>query len=222
MLKRSLLGLALISFCAILSAQDTDNAAGDRFYVTDELRLSMYANANDNSQVLKLLESGDSVDILQIQGPYALVLGPDGTRGWVKRGFLVPDPTSKILLQEERQKSAELAAEIEKLANSKAIIEQYEKDLDQMATRVTNIETEKEQSQATIVALQQQIEAKQRELDAKYEDGLPALRALWDTAKHYWAYLIPIVAIIVLLTWLISKTIIEYRIKTRFHGIKIW
>jgi len=222
MLKRPLLGLALMSFCAILSAQDSDNAAGDRFYVTDELRLSMYSNANDNSQVLKLLESGDSVDVLQIQGPYALVLGPDGTRGWVKRGFLVPDPTAKILLQEEREKSAELAAEIEKLANSKAVIEQYEKDLDQMATRVANIETEKDQADATIVSLQQQVEARQRELEAKYEDGLPALLALWDTARHYWAYLIPVVVVIVLLTWLISKMIIESRIKSRFHGIKIW
>ncbi len=211
-----------MSYCALLPAQDNSDAAGDRHYVTDELRLSMYANANDNSQVLKLLQSGDSVDIEQIQGPYALVLGPDGTRGWVKRGFLVPKPTSNILLAEERQKSEQLAAEIEKLANSKAVIEQYEKDLDQMASKITNIETEKQQAQATITALEEQIAAKQRELDARYEDGLPALRALWDTARHYWPYLIPIVAIIILLTSLISKMIIESRIKARFQGIKIW
>jgi len=211
-----------MSYCALLPAQDNSDAAGDRHYVTDELRLSMYANANDNSQVLKLLQSGDSVDIEQIQGPYALVLGPDGTRGWVKRGFLVPKPTSNILLAEERQKSEQLAAEIEKLANSKAVIEQYEKDLDQMASKITNIETEKQQAQATIAALEEQIAAKQRELDARYEDGLPALRALWDTARHYWPYLIPIVAIIILLTSLISKMIIESRIKARFQGIKIW
>ena len=220
MLIRSFLGLALISCCATLSAQDT--TIGDRHYVTDELRLSMYANANDNSQVLKLLQSGDSVDIEQIQGPYALVLGPGGTRGWVKRGFLVPEPTSNLLLAEERQKTEQLAAEIEKLANSKAVIEQYEKDLDAMAARIAGIEDEKQQAQATIASLEQQIEAKQRELDAKYEDGLPALLALWDTTRHYWPYLIPIVALIILLTTLISKVIIEARIRSRFQGIKIW
>ena len=84
MLKRSFLGLALLSCGTMLSAQDSGGASGDRHYVTDELRLSMYSNANDKSQVLKLLQSGDSVDIEQIQGnDFFLVLryavwGPDG------------------------------------------------------------------------------------------------------------------------------------------------
>lgn len=219
MLKRTFLGIALMAYCVILSAQDT---SGDRHYVTDELRLSMYSNANDNSQVLKLLQSGDSVDIEQIQGPYALVLGPDGTRGWVKRGFLVTKPTSNLLLAEEKQKTAQLAAEIEKLANSKTVIEQYEQDMDAMAARLAGVEDEKQQAQASIAALEQQIEAQQRELDARYEGGYAAWLALWDTARHYWLYLLPIVALIVLLTSLISKSIVESRIKARFQGIKIW
>jgi len=222
MLKRSFLGLTLACCCAVLSAQETNEVSGDRHYVTDELRLSMYSNANDNSQVLKLLQSGDSVDIEQIQGPYALVLGPDGTRGWVKRGFLVPDPTSNILLAQERQKTGQLAAEIEKLANSKAVIEQYEKDLDQMAVKIAGMENEQQRALDTIAALEQQIEAKQQELDARYEGGLAAWRTLLDTAMQYWPQLIPIVGLIVLLTSLISKMVIEYRIKARFQGIKIW
>lgn len=219
MLKRTFLGLALMAYCVMLPAQDNN---GDRHYVTDELRLSMYSNANDNSQVLKLLQSGDSVDIEQIQGPYALVLGPGGTRGWVKRGFLVTEPTSNLLLAEEKQKTAQLAAEIEKLANSKTVIEQYETDMDAMAARLASIENEKQQAQAAIAALEQQIEAKQRELDARYEGGFAAWLTLRDTASHYWPYLLPIVALIVLLTSLISKTIVESRIKARFQGIKIW
>ena len=125
MLIRIILGMALSIYCVIPLAQDDTSNDRDRQYVTDELRLSMYAQANDRSQVLKLLESGDSVDIEQIQGPYALVLGPDGTRGWVKRGFLVTEPTSNLLLAEERRKTESLAAEIEKLSNSKTIIDQY-------------------------------------------------------------------------------------------------
>lgn len=222
MLKRIILGIALTIYCALPLAQDATDSDRDRQYVTDELRLSMYAQANDNSQVLKLLESGDSVDIEQIQGPYALVLGPDGTRGWVKRGFLVAKPTSNLLLAEERRKTASLAAEIEKLANSKAVIEQYEKDLDEMAAKLAALETEKQQAKENIASLEQQIEAKQREIDARYEDGIPALLALWDTAKHYWPYLAAIVVLIVLLSYLVSKAIIEARIKSRFQGIKIW
>jgi len=222
MLKRIILGLVLSLPCSWLTAQQTTDTDRDRQYVTDELRLSMYANANDNSQVLKLLESGDSVDIEQIQGPYALVLGPDGTRGWVKRGFLVDKPTSNLLLAEERMKTEKLAAEIEKFANSKAVIEQYEKDLDEMAARLAGLENEKQQANETIATLEQQIEARQRELDARYQDSMAALLALRDTAEHYWPYLIPIVLVIILLTFLVSKYIIESRIKSRFQGIKIW
>ncbi|HKJ53791.1 MAG TPA: hypothetical protein VKB27_20035 [Gammaproteobacteria bacterium] len=222
MLKRIILGIALSVYCAMLLAQDDTSSDRDRQYVTDELRLSMYAQANDRSQVLKLLVSGDSVDIEQIQGPYALVLGPDGTRGWVKRGFLVTEPTSNLLLAEERRKTESLAAEIEKLANSKAVIDQYEKDMNEMAAKVAALETENQQANENIASLEQQIETKQKEIDARYEDGLPALLALWDTAKHYWPYLAAIAALIVFLSYLISKAIIEARIKSRFQGIKIW
>jgi SH3 domain protein len=222
MLKRIILGTVLSIYCALLPAQEVSDTDRDRQYVTDELRLSMYANANDNSQVLKLLESGDSVDIEQIQGPYALVLGPDGTRGWVKRGFLVTEPTSNLLLAEERRKTESLAAEIEKLANSKAIIEQYEQDMDEMAEKLAALEAEKRQVEQAVAALEQQVEDKQRELDARYEDGIPALFALWDTLKNYWPYIAPVVLLIVLLSYLVSKAIIEARIKARFQGIKIW
>ena len=220
--KRIILGVALSIYCALLSAQDTTDSDGDRQYVTDELRLSMYSNANDNSQVLKLLQSGDTVDIIQIQGPYALVLGPDGTRGWVKRGFLVAEPTSNILLAEERQKTESLAAEIEKFSNSKAVIDQYEKDLDSMSARLAAAEDVNQQAEQTIAALEQQIEDKQRELDARHEDGIPALLVLWDTLKNYWPYIAPVVLLIVLLSYLASKAIVEARIRSRFQGIKIW
>ena len=222
MLGRIILGTALSIFCAQLPAQEAADTDRDRQYVTDQLRLSMYANANDNSQVLKLLNSGDSVDIEQIQGAYALVLGPDGTRGWVKRGFLVAEPTSNLLLAEERQKTESLAAEIDKLSNSKAVIEQYEKDLDSMAAKLVAAEQAKQQVEQSVAALEQQVEDKQRELDARYEDGIPALLALWDTLKNYWPYVVPVVLLIVLLTYLVSKAIIEARIKSRFQGIKVW
>jgi len=34
--------------------------------------------------------------------------------------------------------------------------------------------------------------------------------------------IIPMIALIILLSFLVSKVIIETRIKSKFHGIKIW
>lgn len=227
MIKNVFLGLALFLSCTLVSAQEsttegTGDPDKDRQYVTDQLRLSLYSQPNSSSSVIKLLQSGDILEIEQIQGPYAFVTAPDGTKGWVKRGFLVAEPTAIIQLIEEQKKNAELAAEIEKLANSKLVIDQYEKDMDKLVGQVDALETEKQQANESIADLREQLEAKQAELDRRDEDSAPPLLVLMDTSKKYWQYLVPIVLVIVLLSYLVSKQIVEARIKSKFHGIKIW
>jgi len=222
MLKRIFLGLTLFLGCTLAFAQEASDPDKDRQYVTDQLRLSLYAQANSRSQVVKLLQSGDLLLIDEIQGPYALVTGPDGTRGWVKRGFLVTKPTSNIQLLEEQQKTAALTAEIEKLGNSKVIIDQYEKDMDSLVEKVDTLETEKQKATESIAELQQEIEAKQLEIDRKDENNTPAVQVLMDTFKNYWEYIVPIIVLILFLSFLVSKKIVEARIKSKFHGIKIW
>lgn len=222
MLKRIILGLTLLVGCAAVSAQETTDQDKDRQYVTDQLRLSLYAQASSSSQVVKLLQSGDLLEIEQIQGPYALVTAPDGTRGWVKRGFLVTKPTSNLLYEEEQKKTEQLTAEIEKLGNSKVVIDQYEKDMDKLVGQVDALETEKQKANEAIGDLEQQLEAKQAELDRKDEDSAPALLVLMDTFKKYWQIIVPIILVIILLSYLVSKQIVEARIKSKFHGIKVW
>lgn len=222
MVRIATLGIALLTFCSFSFAQEGTEQERDRQYVTDQLRLSLYAQANSNSEVLKLLQSGALLEIEQIQGPYALVVTEDGTRGWVKRGFLVEEPTSNLLLLEEQRRTSELEAELEKFANSRVVIDQYEKDLQQMAEQMQGLQAEKDAAQESIAGLQQEIEARQRELERRNEQGIPALLVLWDTFRNYWQYLVPIILLIMLLSFLLSKAIIEARIKSRFHGIKIW
>ena len=222
MVRIATLGIALLTFCSFSFAQEGTEQERDRQYVTDQLRLSLYAQANSNSEVLKLLQSGALLEIEQIQGPYALVVTEDGTRGWVKRGFLVEEPTSNLLLLEEQRRTSELEAELEKFANSRVVIDQYEKDLQQMAEQMQGLQAERDAAQESIAGLQQEIEARQRELERRNEQGIPALLVLWDTFRNYWQYIVPIILLIMLLSFLLSKAIIEARIKSRFHGIKIW
>ena len=222
MLKHLLLGLTLLSSAFLAVAQEASDEDRDRQYVTDQLRLSLYAQANSSSQVIKLLQSGDLLEIEQIQGPYALVATPDGTRGWVKRGFLVTKPTSNLLLREEQEKTKSLAAEIEKLNNSKVIIDQYEKDMDKLVEKIDELETDKQKAEESINALKQEIDEKQAEIDRKDEDNAPAAQVLLDTFKRYWQLVVPAILVIVLISFLVSKEIVEARIRAKFHGIKIW
>jgi hypothetical protein len=171
---------------------------------------------------LKLLQSGDALNVEEIRGPYALVTAADGTRGWVKRGFLVNSPTANILLREEEEKNAELLEEVEKLGNSKVIIDTYEKDMDEMKGQIAVLESERGEANENIAMLQQTIDAKQQELDRKSENNEPVAEVLAEVFLRYWKIIVPVFLFLLLLCFLISKVIVEARIKARFQGIKIW
>lgn len=198
----------------------------EMLYVTDQLRLSLYPNANDRSKALEFLNSGDKLGILEIQGQYALVIAPTGRRGWVKRGFLLPQPTSKLLLEAEKKTTEALRKEIEKLANSKVVIDQYERDMDALTENLKIAEATKETAEKTMAQMQE-TERERVELEAAIKAAkeskttLP-IEALVETATTYWQYLIPILILFLLLGSLIAKIIIDARIKKRFHGLKLW
>jgi len=221
-MKKIILAL-ILTICSVqIYAQDSENTEKDRQYVTDQLRLSLYQDASSQSKVLGLLQSGDELIIDEIRGPYALVTAPDGTLGWVKRGFLVTNPTANLLLREEREKNANLFEEIEKLSNSKVIVDTYEKDMDEMTAAMELLRAEKRQAEETIDRLQQENLDKQREIVEQEENTQPEVQILWETARHYWKILVPALVAMLLLCFMISKVIVERRIKARFHGIKIW
>ena len=222
MLNKILLGLTLLFYCVLSPAQEASDQDKDKLYITDQLRLSLYEKASSQSKVIKLLESGDLLVIDELSGAYAFVTAPGGVKGWVKRGFLVSTPTSNLLLRDEQQKTEQLTAEIEKLGNSKVVIAQYEQDMDKLVVKIDQLETEKQQATESIAELQQQVEARQREIDRRESDSTPALLVLRDTFSRYWQWIVPMIVLIILLTFLASKVIVEARIKNKFHGIKIW
>ena len=222
MKNKLILALILTTYCVLVSAQDAETTANDTQYVTDQLRLSLYQEATSGSSVLKLLQSGDALIVDEIRGAYALVTAPGGQRGWVKRGFLVTSPTSNLLLDEEREKNVSLIEEIEKLGNSKVIIDTYEKDMDELIGKIELLEIEKGETNEAVVTLQQKISEQQLKLDRKAENNEPIADVLLEIFLRYWKIIIPGFLGLLLLCFLISKVIIESRIKARFHGIKIW
>jgi len=200
----------------------------EMLYVTDELRLSLYPQANDKSRALEYLSSGDRLGVLEVKGPYALVIAPSGRQGWVKRGFLLTKATSKLLLREEKKKNEDLLQEIEKLANSKIVIDQYERDMDKLTKNLVLAEAAQGKADKKIADLEQAARDK-AELDAsikaamesKSKSTLP-VQELIDTATAYWQFLIPIGVLLLLLGSLMAKLMIDARIKRRFHGLKLW
>lgn len=219
MLNKSIVGLIVLMLTLPAQAQEGDT---DRQWVTDKLRLSLYREADAQSQVLQYLSSGDLLEIEQISGAYAFVTAPDGSKGWVKRGFLVSEPTSNLLLRDEREKISDLEAEIERLGNSKIVIDQYEKDMDALVAKIDSLEQENEIATATVAELRSEIDARDRAEQERANPIGPLPIELLEMAITHWQIVAAAAAVLALLVALITKSLVESRIRKRFHGIKIW
>ena len=156
------------------------------------------------------------------------MIAPSGRQGWVKRGFLLTKATSKLLLREEKKKNEDLLQEIEKLANSKIVIDQYERDMDKLTKNLELAEAAQGKADKKIADLEQAARDK-AELDASIKVAMESksksilpVQALIDTATAYWQFLIPIGVLLLLLGSLMAKLMIDARIKRRFHGLKLW
>lgn len=231
MTRYFLTGLLFLLPALAVLAQDTGTEAvsekpREMLYVTDQLRLSLYPKASDRNKALEYLASGDKLGILEIEGQYALVIAPTGTRGWVKRGFLLPQPTSKLLLQVEKKKNESLQEELRKLTNSKVVIDQYERDMDELTKNVERAKAAEEKAKQKVAKMEQSAREK-AELEVAIKQASESrstmpLQALIDTANTYWQYLIPVAMVFLLLGALIAKLAIDARIRRRFHGLKLW
>ena len=221
MIKYILTGLLTLLISLAALAQDGDEK--QRLYVTDKLRLSLYLESGGRGGTIELLASGETLIIEEVNGSYALVTSPSGKLGWVKRGFLVLEPTSNLMLEEEKKITKSLEREIEKLKNSKVIIDQYEKDLNAMNDKLQISISARGKAESTIQMLEQAVEESMKKIEVLSEsDARPSEELLRALAATYWKYLAAIGIFIVLTGFFIGKLMAEAKVKKKFHGIKVW
>jgi SH3 domain protein len=94
--------LALMGHCAY----------AETAYVTDILRLGLYASQDTSEQPIRMLVSGAELEVLQRVPNYAEVQTTDGRRGWVTSAYLVADKPAQLIVAETQ---AELEAVREEL-----------------------------------------------------------------------------------------------------------
>ena len=221
-MSRQIICAALLAFLTtVTNAQNIESQGAEILYVTDQLRLSLYAQPDSESNVIELLSSGDKLMVEEIAGPYAKVTSPDGNLGWVKRGFLVSDPTSNLLLEQVSKENELLKEELGKLNNSKVVLDQYEADMDDMSARITGLEQEKVGAEQKISELEQAIEQKRLD-EQKSREGKPALESIIKMARIYWLYIALALLVVLLIGYLLGTKITEASVRRKFQGIKVW
>ncbi len=205
-----------------ISEQNLMQEVKERKYVTDKLRLSLYKKASSSSGVLKLLTSGDVLDVLERAGPYSKVITVDGKTGWVKNGFLVSIPTASFLLKDELKKNKKLSSKLEKFSNTQKVLDDYENTILKMnadnqitVEELTKIKQEFEQISEANNELKEEINSYTR------NKSQINLKDIISIAQLYWYVILLVVLALFFIGFVMGKNMVEAKVNKRFQGVKV-
>ncbi|MEN8244730.1 MAG: TIGR04211 family SH3 domain-containing protein [Thermodesulfobacteriota bacterium] len=99
--------IGLFLLCVILTAFP---ASAETNYVSDEMHITFRSGPATDRKIIKLLVSGQGLEVLQKEGEWAQVRLPDGKEGWVLHRYLTAEEPCDMVLAHLRSKHAALAA----------------------------------------------------------------------------------------------------------------
>lgn len=218
----SIIYLLIAVFSPFAWSEDNNDEVKEKKYVTDKLRLSLYKNADSNSGTLKLLISGDVLNVLERQGPYSKVSTDQGLVGWVKNGFLVSIPTASFLLIEEQNKNLKLTQQLEKFSNTQKIIDDYETTIQKMNSENELTVEELNKTKQSLKKISEDSMELQEELDIylNNSDHL-SWKEIVNMLKQSW-YVVALVSLLIFLAGFVGgKELVQSQIRKRFQGVKV-
>jgi SH3 domain protein len=161
-IQRQLFGLlALLPLTAMAQLETA--------YVTDNLRLGLYEAEDTSGRPMRMLDSGQAMDILSRDRNYANVRLPDATEGWVKAAYLVADKPAKLIVAEITAERDSLVVELEE---TKQAFAAPAATIEALTNDATSLEASFEAANARISELEDENAAIQG-LKDQYKGSLP-------------------------------------------------
>ena len=180
--------------------------AAETAYVTDTLQLGLHQAADTSDRPFRNLDSGQAVEILSRTTYYAHVELPDGTRGYVKAGFLVGDKPAKLIVEETIAERDRLARELEDareaFAAPAATIDALRQETGELQAKLTT-------SEGRVTELQEDNDSLRRR-QAQYKFSMPLQWVAGATG------------VCLLGGFLLGLWWVDYRSRKRHGGIRIY
>ena len=107
------------------------NAAhAETMYVSDVLKLTVRDGKGTSEKIVAVIQSGQRVDVLQIEDEWALVLFDDGKEGWVLSRFLTSKITNNVKLKWLQKKHKTLTIQAATLLEENTKLKKEKKEID--------------------------------------------------------------------------------------------
>jgi len=127
--------------------------AAETAYVTDNLRLNMYQNADLSGSRIDTLVSGQAFEVLSRNAQTALVELEDGTQGYVSAAYMVFDKPARLIVAETQAENDRLTQELanmrQSFAEPAALVERLQQEsadlqatIDSNAARMLELDEE--------------------------------------------------------------------------------
>ncbi len=181
-------------------------AAAETAYVTDNLRLGLHQAADTSDRAFRMLESGQSFEIISRDRNYANVRLPDGVEGYVKAAYLVDDKPAKLIVAETIAERDALIAELEETRQAFAAPAETIRKLEGEAVGLT---AKLQSAEAQIAELQSE-NAGIQGLKDRYKGSLPLS---WVGAA---------IGVCLVGGFLLGLWWVDYRVRKRHGGIRIY
>lgn len=170
----------------------TSTAVGATRYVTDELRVSVRADAGDQYRIVEVLDSGMRVETLQTEGEWTEVRTSEDNTGWMRSQYLIEGPVAADRLRTVR---SELEEARERIAELEEALTQAREETSSARERVESLSTDKEELESRIENAQEGLELHEenerlkenlRSAMRRTEEFRTEIRALQERDRKEW------------------------------------
>jgi ferric-dicitrate binding protein FerR (iron transport regulator) len=189
-------------------------AQGQTLYVTDKVQAVVYAQPSLEGNQVRILESGDAVELVSREGDNARIRLDDGSEGWIAGSYLVVDIPATRQLQA-------LTAENERLRASARTDPAASNELKTLKDRNAQL-------QAELAAAQRDLDAAQAKpaapAAARPDDEIPVDTVRPASRSRLFSILALVVgaaAALALGFWWGYSTL-ERRVRRKYGGLKVY
>ncbi len=117
-------GILLVLFSAPILAET--------MYVSDVLKLTVRTGKGQDYKIISVIQSGQTVDVLQPEDKWALVRLDDGKEGWVLTRYLTSKITNNVKLQWLQKKHKTLTVQATTLLEENTKLKKKNKEIDSL------------------------------------------------------------------------------------------
>ena len=117
-------------FTGILLLLFSTPILAETMYVSDVLKLTVRVGKGLDYKIISVIQSGQTVEVLQPEGKWAFVRLPDGKEGWVLTRYLTSKITNNVKLQWLQKKHKTLTIQAATLLEENTKLKNEKKELD--------------------------------------------------------------------------------------------